>query len=180
MHRPHRIPEHALDPTPPIRLVGDSPAMRRVRRAIADYGATEAPVLVTGETGTGKELVARGLHRASPRAFRPLVAVNCASLTPSLCESELFGSTRGAFTGADRDRAGVVGEARGGTLFLDEIGELPLDLQPKLLRVLENQELKRVGGNKPDEVSEWLLFASRPGGRRRARAAPAGSTPGMS
>jgi transcriptional regulator with GAF, ATPase, and Fis domain len=115
---------------------------------------------VTGETGTGKELVARGLHQASPRAFRPLVAVNCASLTPSLCESELFGSTRGAFTGADRDRAGVVGEARGGTLFLDEIGELPLAVQPKLLRLLESGLYRSVGGGRERPADVRIIAAT--------------------
>ena len=143
----------------PPQLVGRSPAMRRVRRAIADYGGTEAPVLVTGETGTGKELVAHGIHHASKRACRAIVTANCAALTPSIFESELFGSRRGAFTGADRDREGLVGAAQRGTLFLDEIGELPLEVQPKLLRLLESGLYRSVGSGR-EQVADVRIVAA--------------------
>jgi DNA-binding NtrC family response regulator len=128
------------------RLVGDSPAVAEIRRAILRYAPLEAAVLITGETGTGKEVVARALHEESPRKKLPWVAINCGALTESLLESELFGHARGAFTGADRDRAGLFEQAEGGTLFLDEIGEMSPRLQSALLRILENGEYRPVGG----------------------------------
>jgi len=128
-------------------LVGESPAMHAARRLIAQYGASEAPVIVSGETGTGKDLVARGLHAASRRTRGPFVAVNCAAIATALFESEMFGNVRGAYTGADRTREGLVGAARGGTLFLDEVRELPMDAQAKLLRVLEAGTYRPVGGS---------------------------------
>ncbi len=157
----HFVPDP--DPTPTeddFGLVGRSPAMERVRRAIREYGPTDMPVLVTGETGTGKELVATGLHAASRRAERPLVVVNCAALAQSIFESEFFGSARGSFTGADRDREGLVGAAEGGTLFLDEVGELPLDVQPKLLRLLEAGVYRGVGGAAERSADVRILAAT--------------------
>lgn len=127
-------------------VVGRSPALRRVLLQTARLARTRLPVLVTGESGTGKELFARALHDGSPVAEGPFVAVNCGTLTRELAESELFGHERGAFTGAAARKAGWFEEASGGTLVLDEVGELPLELQPKLLRVLETGRLRRVGG----------------------------------
>ncbi len=138
---------HLLDSLPAFRaIVGRSPALHAMLVQGARLARTRLPVLVTGESGTGKELVARALHEASPAADGPFVAVNCGALTRELAESELFGHERGAFTGAGLRRAGWFEEASGGTLVLDEVGELPLDLQPKLLRVLETGRLRRVGG----------------------------------
>lgn len=142
------------------RLVGSSPAIERVRQLIARVGPTESAVLVRGETGTGKELVARAIHEASGRASGPLVAVNCGALPEQLVESELFGHRKGAFTGASEHRAGLFEVADGGTLFLDEIGELPRSLQPRLLRVLESGEIRRVGENEPIRVDCRIVCAT--------------------
>mgnify|MGYP001368728148 CR=1 FL=1 len=128
-------------------LIGDSPAMAAVRELIAKAAPTDSTVLVRGETGTGKELVARALHDQSLRADKPFVAVNCGALPEHLIESELFDHCKGAFTGADRARKGLFESAGGGTLFLDEIGELPKPVQAKLLRFLESGEIRRVGEN---------------------------------
>jgi DNA-binding NtrC family response regulator len=128
-------------------IIGDDPALRAVLARAALVAPTTTPVLVTGESGTGKELLARALHELGPNPAGPFVAVNCGALPRELAESELFGHERGAFTGAAGRRAGWFEEAAGGTLVLDEIGELPLDLQPKLLRVLESGRLRRVGGS---------------------------------
>jgi transcriptional regulator with GAF, ATPase, and Fis domain len=127
-------------------IIGEDPALRAALARAALVAPTATPVLVTGESGTGKELVARALHELGPNPGGPFVAVNCGALPRELAESELFGHERGAFTGAAARRAGWFEEASGGTLVLDEIGELPLDLQPKLLRVLESGRLRRVGG----------------------------------
>jgi transcriptional regulator with GAF, ATPase, and Fis domain len=127
-------------------IIGEDPILRAALGRAALVAPTWTPVLVTGESGTGKELVARALHELGPNPAGPFVAVNCGALPRELAESELFGHERGAFTGAGARRAGWFEEASGGTLVLDEIGELPLDLQPKLLRVLETGRLRRVGG----------------------------------
>jgi two-component system NtrC family response regulator len=141
-------------------LVGGSPALEAVRKLIERVAKSEAAVLVRGETGTGKELVARAIHEGSGRADGPLVAVNCGALPEHLVESELFGHRKGAFTGADEHRAGLFEVADGGTLFLDEIGELPRSLQSRLLRVLESGEIRRVGDNLPITVDVRLVCAT--------------------
>jgi two-component system, NtrC family, nitrogen regulation response regulator GlnG len=127
-------------------IIGRSPAMQEVYKLIGRVVTNDATVLVSGESGTGKELVARAIHLKSPRWRGPFVAVNCSAIPPGLLESELFGHERGAFTGASERRTGKFEQAAGGTLFLDEIADLPLDLQPKLLRVLQEREFSRVGG----------------------------------
>ncbi len=142
------------------RLVGESAAMEQVRRLIAQVAPTSSTVLIRGETGTGKELVARALHEQSPRADKPFVAVNCGALPESLIESELFGHRKGAFTGAEEHRQGLFEMADGGTLFLDEIGELPKAMQAKLLRVLECGEVRRIGDNKTFTVDVRVLCAT--------------------
>jgi Nif-specific regulatory protein len=141
-------------------MVGDSVRMHEVLQFVGKVSAHDSTVLIRGESGTGKELVARAIHRNSRRANRPFVAINCAALTEGLLESELFGHERGAFTGAIAQKKGKIEIADGGTLFLDEIGELALPLQAKLLRVLQERELDRVGGNKPIQVDIRLIAAS--------------------
>jgi DNA-binding NtrC family response regulator len=142
------------------QLVGASPGLDRVRRLVARVAASDSNVLIRGETGTGKELVARAIHEGSPRAAGPLVAVNCGALPEHLVESELFGHRKGAFTGADEHRAGLFEVADGGTLFLDEIGELPKQLQSRLLRALESGEIRRVGDNQPITVDVRVVCAT--------------------
>lgn len=141
-------------------IIGRSGALREVFRRIAMVAPTDATVLVQGETGTGKELVARALHNLSPRRERPLVKVNCASLPAQLIESELFGHERGSFTGATERRIGKFELAHGGTIFLDEVGEMPLELQTKLLRVLQEREIERVGGKGPIRVDVRVIAAT--------------------
>ena len=141
-------------------ILGRSPAVSAMREIIATVAPTEATVLITGESGTGKELVARAVHGASARANKPLVTVNCAALAENLLESELFGHERGAFTGADRRREGRFLQADGGTLFLDEIGEMPLSLQAKLLRALQQGEVQRVGSDSPITVDVRVIAAT--------------------
>ena len=141
-------------------LVGESAPMRSLRDAIARVAPIPSSVLIVGESGTGKELVARELHRRGPGEKAPLVAVNSAALPEPLVESELFGHERGAFTGADRLRRGAFENAAGGTLFLDEIGELPLPAQAKLLRVLEERKLTRLGGDRPIQVTARVVAAT--------------------
>ena len=138
-------------------IVGDDPALRLVLARAARVAPTRIPVLVTGESGTGKELLARVLHELGPRPKGPFVAVNCGTLARDLAESQLFGHERGAFTGAGSRRTGWFEEAAGGTLVLDEIGELPMDLQPKLLRALETGRIRRVGGSGETAVEVRLL-----------------------
>jgi DNA-binding NtrC family response regulator len=141
-------------------IYGDSPAMHQVRERIARVAPTHATVLITGETGTGKEVVARAIHRNSPRAPKPFVAVNCAAFTETLLESELFGHEKGAFTGADRQRQGLFEAAHEGTLFLDEAGEMSLAAQAKLLRVLTDGQVLRVGSTRPRRVDVRVLVAT--------------------
>jgi len=141
-------------------LIGTSPAMERLRDTIAKVAASEATILVTGESGTGKELVARAIHYSGPRASKPFVAVNCGALVGTLLESELFGHKKGAFTGADRDKPGLLVAANHGTLLLDEVGELPLDLQPKLLRALQEREVMPIGGLEPLTVDTRVVAAT--------------------
>jgi DNA-binding NtrC family response regulator len=141
-------------------IYGDSPAMHDVRERISRVAPTQATVLITGETGTGKELVARAIHRNSPRTSKPFVAVNCAAFTETLLESELFGHEKGAFTGADRQRQGLFEAAHEGTLFLDEAGEMSLAAQAKLLRVLTDGQVLRVGSTRPRHVDVRVLVAT--------------------
>jgi DNA-binding NtrC family response regulator len=141
-------------------MVGDSPALRRVLEQIAQVAPTDSTVLIQGETGTGKELVARAIHEAGARRERPLVKLNCAALPRELVESELFGHEKGAFTGALQQRRGRFELADGGTLFLDEVGELPLDTQAKLLRVLQEREFERVGGTRSLHVDVRVIAAT--------------------
>lgn len=141
-------------------IIGESEATRILRESIGKVAPTAATVLITGETGTGKELVARAVHTGSPRHDEPFIALNCAALPDSLLESELFGHERGAFTGADKVRQGVFEAADGGTLFLDEAGEMPLPLQAKLLRVLMEHEIVRVGSNTARKVNVRVVVAT--------------------
>jgi two-component system, NtrC family, response regulator len=143
-----------------VDLVGRSAAMQRLFARVERLATTNATILLTGESGTGKELAARALHQLSTRRERPFVAVNCAAIPEGLLESEFFGVERGAFTGADRTRAGKFESADGGTLFLDEVGELPLMLQPKLLRALQEGRVMRVGGGREIAVDVRVVAAS--------------------
>jgi len=140
--------------------LGQSVAMRRIFGLLERIAPTMATVLLTGETGTGKDVLARSVHQASPRANAPFEVVDCGAVTHTLIESELFGHERGAFTGAVAARAGAFERAHGGTIFLDEVGELPLELQPKLLRVLEAREFRRVGGNKTQTADVRVVAAT--------------------
>jgi two-component system NtrC family response regulator len=144
----------------PTKLIGDSAAMERVRTMIAKVAPANSTVLILGETGTGKELVARSLHEQSARRDAPFVAINCGALPENLIESELFGHKKGSFTGADEHRIGLFEVADGGTLFLDEIGELPKAMQAKLLRVLESREIRRVGDNASIKVDVRVVSAT--------------------
>ncbi len=144
----------------PTVLVGNSPAMAGVHRLIATVAPTDSTVLILGETGTGKELVARTLYQQSKRADMPFVPVNCGALSENLVESELFGHRKGAFTGADRDHKGLFEVANGGTLFLDEVGELNKNIQVKLLRFLESGEIRRVGETEPFRTDVRVLCAT--------------------
>ena len=141
-------------------VVGKSTAMRRVYDLLERVAPTDSTLLIRGETGTGKEMIARAIHAASKRAAGPFVAVDCGAIAETLIESELFGHVRGAFSGATADRRGLFEEADKGTIFLDEIGELPLQSQPKLLRALELREVRRVGGNTPKQLDVRVIAAT--------------------
>src|SRR5712691_2995133 len=141
-------------------VVGNSPKMHDVLAKLKSVAPTSATVLIQGETGTGKELAAKAIHTNSPRKNKPFVAMNCTALNENLLEDELFGHEAGAFTGADRLRKGRFEHANNGTLFLDEVGDMPMTLQAKLLRVLENQEVFRIGSNEPIKVNVRLLSAT--------------------
>jgi two-component system response regulator HydG len=141
-------------------LVGSSPSLLQVRASLNKFAPVDLPVLVTGETGTGKELAARALHRLSPRHSGPFIALNCGALPPQLVQAELFGHEKGAFTGATSRRVGLFEAANGGTIFLDEIGDLPLDAQTNLLRVLQEGSLERVGSHRPIQVDVRVLAAT--------------------
>ena len=141
-------------------LVGNAPAMLDVSRRVRLVAPRATPVLIEGPTGSGKELVAEALHRLSTRSRKPFVAINCAAIPEALLEAELFGHTRGAFTGAVHGRVGRIESADGGTLFLDEIGEMPVSLQSKLLRFVESGELQRVGDNETVKVDVRIVAAT--------------------
>lgn len=151
----------AATPDPSAAIIGGSPRIEALRRLIRSIGPRRVDVLITGETGTGKELLARILHQSSDRASGPFVAINCGALPETLIESELFGHEAGAFTGAARRRAGRFEHASGGTVFLDEIESMPLDLQVRLLRVLQERAIERVGSNVPVPVDVRVVAASK-------------------
>ncbi len=155
-----RLRETLAQVAPPTELIGKSPAMKKVLEAIETVAPTDATVLITGESGTGKELVARAVHRLSPRRFHPLVVIHCGALTETLLESELFGHEKGAFTGAQYRKKGKFEVAEGGTVFLDEIGDISLKTQTDLLRVLQDHEITRVGGNRPIQVDFRCIAAT--------------------
>jgi transcriptional regulator with GAF, ATPase, and Fis domain len=154
--------EQAVVPMIPAfgQLAGTSVTMRKLFAILERVGPSDINILIEGESGTGKELVANEIVQRSPRAEKPFVVVDCGAISPSLVESELFGHVRGSFTGADRDRVGAFEAADGGTVFLDEVGELPLDLQPKLLRAIEAQEIRRVGETRQRKVNVRIVSAS--------------------
>jgi len=141
-------------------LIGEAPTLQRAISEIRSVADADCPVTIRGESGTGKELAARGIHEASRRAGGPMLSINCGALAESVVESELFGHARGAFTGADRDRAGLFVAAHGGTLFLDEVAELPLLVQAKLLRVLQEGEVRPVGANQPTAIDVRIVTAT--------------------
>jgi len=147
-------------PTPLAKLIGQSPAMLQTRSTLRKYAVVDLPVLITGQTGTGKELAAHALHHLSLRAQKPMVAVNCGAIPASLIQSELFGHERGAFTGANARRQGLFEHADGGTVFLDEVGDLPADAQTALLRVLQEGTLERIGSHTPIRINVRVLAAT--------------------
>ena len=160
MRAPAVLAETASDPDVEGAIVGSCPAMHEVYKAIGRVAAQTVPVLITGESGTGKELVARAIYQHGPRAKAPFLALNCAAIPEQLLESELFGHEKGAFTGADRRRIGKFEQCHGGTILLDEIGDMPLALQAKVLRLLEDQAFERVGGNDTIRTDVRLIAAT--------------------
>jgi two-component system nitrogen regulation response regulator GlnG len=160
MREPAVLAEAAPDADVEGAIVGSCPAMREVYKAIGRVAAQDVPVLITGESGTGKELVARAIYQHGPRAKAPFLALNCAAIPEQLLESELFGHEKGAFTGADRKRIGKFEQVSGGTLFLDEVGDMPLALQAKILRLLQEQAFERVGGNETVRTDVRLIAAT--------------------
>jgi DNA-binding NtrC family response regulator len=160
MREPARVAETAADADADGAIIGSCPAMREVYKAIGRVAAQNVPVLITGESGTGKELVARAIYQHGPRAKAPFLALNCAAIPEQLLESELFGHEKGAFTGADRRRIGKFEQCNGGTIFLDEVGDMPLALQAKMLRLLQEQSFERVGGNETVRTDVRLIAAT--------------------
>jgi two-component system nitrogen regulation response regulator GlnG len=160
MREPAVLAENALDADGEGIIVGSCPAMREVYKAIGRVADQNVPVLITGESGTGKELVARAIYQHGSRSKAPFLALNCAAIPEQLLESELFGHEKGAFTGADRRRIGKFEQCHGGTLFLDEIGDMPLALQAKILRLLQEQAFERVGGNETVRTDVRLIAAT--------------------
>jgi transcriptional regulator with AAA-type ATPase domain len=156
---PEPLPRPA-DPPALAAFMGEAPSVQRVRSMIERVRDTDAPVFIAGESGTGKELAAKTIHETGRRRGRPFVAVNCAAIPEALLESELFGHARGSFTGAVRDKTGLVEEASGGTFFLDEIGDLPLALQAKLLRLLEEKTIRRIGETRPRPADVRFISAT--------------------
>jgi len=151
----------SADITPPKhRLVGDSEAMRKIRQSVEKLARSQAPIYISGESGTGKELVARMIHEQGPRAAKAFVPVNCGAIPPDLMESEFFGHRKGSFTGAVSDKEGLFQAAEGGTLFFDEIAELPLHMQVKLLRAIQEKSVRRVGSNTENPVNVRILSAT--------------------
>jgi two-component system nitrogen regulation response regulator GlnG len=168
IREPVALAEPAPDGQPEGAILGTSPAMLAIYKAIGRVAAQDVPVLITGESGTGKELVARAICQHSARAGAPFLALNCAAIPENLLESELFGHEKGAFTGADRRRIGKFEQCNGGTILLDEIGEMPLALQPKLLRLLQEQRFERVGGTETIQTNVRILAATNRDLRARA------------
>jgi two-component system nitrogen regulation response regulator GlnG len=160
MREPAVLAEAAPDADVEGAIVGSCPAMREVYKAVGRVAAQDVPVLITGESGTGKELVARAIYQHGPRAKAPFLALNCAAIPEQLLESELFGHEKGAFTGADRRRIGKFEQVSGGTLFLDEIGDMPLTLQAKVLRLVQEQSFERVGGSETVRTDVRLIAAT--------------------
>jgi nitrogen regulation protein NR(I) len=160
MREPAIVADAVADPAVDGTIVGSCPEMREVYKSIGRVASQDVPVLITGESGTGKELVARAIYQHSLRAKAPFLVLNCAAIPENLLESELFGHEKGAFTGADRRRIGKFEQVNGGTLFLDEIGDMPLALQAKMLRVLQEQEFERVGGNETVRTDVRIIAAT--------------------
>jgi two-component system response regulator AtoC len=160
MRAPAVLAEALPDPDVDDAIIGSCPAMQEVYKAIGRVAAQDVPVLITGESGTGKELVARAIYQHGPRARAPFLAINCAAIPEALLESELFGHEKGAFTGADRRRIGKFEQCNGGTIFLDEIGDMPLSLQAKMLRLMQEQSFERVGGNETIQTDVRLIAAT--------------------
>ena len=152
--------EHLKSLENPYFILTQNPKMQQLLEYAKKIAQTDLTVLITGESGVGKELFARAIHEFSPRRDKPFIAINCANITPSLMESEFFGYKKGAFTGADKDSKGVIEKANGGTLFLDEIGELPLEIQSKFLRFLQEKEIRRIGDENPIKVDVRIIAAT--------------------
>ncbi len=155
-----KVPEKASDREAPRTLLGDSPAIRQVRELLAKLARSQAPVHITGESGSGKELAARLIHEQSNRRDHPFVAVNCGAIPENLMESEFFGYRKGAFTGAEADRDGFFQAANGGTLFLDEVADLPLPMQVKLLRAIQEKRVRKVGSTQEEPVDVRIISAT--------------------